>query len=120
MGCWMFHKLTLRTLSALAGALAIASCPLAHANEAKLMSYGKHLAGECSSCHRIDGVDNGIPSITGWPVADFKATINFYRDGARTNPAMVSVAKSLDDEQLKALATYYGSLPKRERRSATK
>jgi cytochrome c553 len=32
--------------------------------------------------------------------------------GARPNQVMASVAKSLDDEQVKALATYYGSLPK--------
>lgn len=92
----------------------------ADANDAKLMSYGRHLSGECSSCHRIDGVDNGIPSITGWPVDDFIATMMFYRNGARPNPAMVSVAKSLDDDQMKALATYYNSLPKPAKKAAQK
>ena len=29
--------------------------------------YGAYLAGECTTCHRIDGADEGIPSITGWP-----------------------------------------------------
>jgi cytochrome c553 len=38
--------------------------------------------------------------------------MKFYKDGARTNPVMVSVAGSLNDEQIKALATYFGSLPK--------
>jgi cytochrome c553 len=38
--------------------------------------------------------------------------MRFYRDGARANPVMVSVAGSLNDEQIKALATYFGSLPK--------
>lgn len=89
-----------------------------HASQSRLMSYGKHLSGECSSCHRIDGVDNGIPSITGWPVADFVSTLQFYREGARVNPAMVSVARSLDEEQLLALAVYYGSLPRPPKKSA--
>ena len=84
----------------------------ATASDAKLLSYGRHLSGECSACHRIDGVDNGIPSITGWEPAVFVATLIFYRNGERTNPAMVSVAQSLDDAQYKALAAYYGSLPK--------
>ncbi len=92
----------------------------ARANDPKLMSYGRHLAGECSSCHRSDGIDNGIPSITGWPVDDFVATLTFYREGARPNPAMVSVAKSLDEAQMKALATYYNSLPKPSRVSSPK
>jgi len=92
--------------------------PLAWAADSRLMSYGKHLSGECSSCHRIDGIDNGIPSITGWPVADFVATLQFYREGARVNPAIVSVARSLDEEQLLALAVYYGSLPRPAKKSA--
>lgn len=84
----------------------------ARASDAKLLSYGRHLSGECSSCHRIDGADSGIPSITGWDPETFVATLNFYRNGERPNPAMVSVAQSLDDDQMKALAAYYGSLPK--------
>ncbi len=39
-------------------------------------------------------------------------TLKFYQAGERTNPVMVSVAKSLDADQLAALAAYYGSLPK--------
>jgi cytochrome c553 len=82
------------------------------ADDAKLLAYGKHLSAECSGCHRIDGVDNGIPSITGLGPDDFIATMNFFKTGTRPNPAMISVARSLDEEQVKALAAYYGSLPK--------
>jgi cytochrome c len=89
-----------------------ASALAAATDDAKLKSYGRHLAQECSGCHRIDGIDNGIPSIIGWEVERFVATLNFYKSGARKNPVMVSVANSLDDEQLNALAAYYGSLPK--------
>jgi cytochrome c553 len=81
-------------------------------DDAKLRSYGRHLAQECSGCHRPDGIDNGIPSIVGWDTERFVATLRFYKTGARTNPVMVSVAGSLDDEQVAALAAYYGSLPK--------
>ena len=88
------------------------------ADDARMLAYGKHLSAECSGCHRIDGVDNGIPSITGWPPTDFTATMAFFKNGSRPNPAMISVASSLDDGQIKALATYYGSLPKGHRRAA--
>ena len=60
----------------------------------------------------VDGSDNGIPGIVGWDADRFVATMEFYRSGERTNPVMVSVAKSLDAEQIRALATYYTSLPK--------
>ena len=86
------------------------------ADDAKQIAYGRHLASECATCHRIDGVDNGIPSITGWRPADFVTTMDFYRTGARPNPVMVSVVQSLDEAQIKALAAYYGSLPKPARK----
>jgi cytochrome c553 len=100
---------------ALLGALASTPVMLGSAigaDDAKLVAYGRHLAQECTSCHRIDGVDNGIPSIIGWDGATFVATLKYYQKGERTNPVMVSVAQSLNEEQLKALAHYYGSLPK--------
>lgn len=83
----------------------------ATADDAKKRAYGQHLSRECTTCHRIDGVDNGIPSITGWPVADFVTTIRFYKDKLRPNPTMQSVAQSLEDEDMEALSVYFGSLP---------
>ena len=82
------------------------------AEDGKVRAYGQHLARECTGCHRIDGIDNGIPSIVGWKADVFVATLKFYQSGARTNPAMVSVANSLNEKQLEALATYFASLPK--------
>jgi cytochrome c553 len=98
---------------ALAAATALAAA-LSHAvaQDAKMVAYGQHLARECTSCHRLDGINNGIPSIVGWQTDTFIATLKFYRDGARTNPVMVSVASSLSDEQMQALATYFASVPK--------
>lgn len=78
----------------------------------RLARLGKHLAQECTTCHRIDGVDNGIPSIVGLDARTFAEIMGYYRDGQRNNPAMVSVAASLDDEQVRALALYFGQLPK--------
>ncbi len=98
-------------LPALALGLGVLSLA-ATADDTRLRSYGRHLAQECTGCHRIDGVDNGIPSILGWDAERFVTTLKFYQTGERPNPVMVSVAKSLDDEQLAALAAYYGSLQK--------
>lgn len=80
--------------------------------DAKAVAYGKHLASECTSCHRLDGVDNGIPSITGWDHEEFVQTMFWYKQGMRDNLAMRSVADSLEDDQIQALASYFGTLPK--------
>lgn len=106
----VFHLLTSAAIAV--GTAVGASAAEANTTDAKLVSYGRHLAGECSACHRVDGVDNGIPSITGWDPEEFVATLIFYRNGERPNPAMVSVAQSMDEPEYKALAAYYGSLPK--------
>ena len=85
-------------------------------DDPRLLSYGRHLAQECTGCHRIDGAGSGIPSIVGWDSRQFAATMEFYRTGERSNPVMVSVAKSLDGDQIRALAAYYASLPKPARK----
>jgi cytochrome c553 len=100
-----------RILAALAAGL-VAGSLAAVADDTKLRSYGRHLAHECTACHRIDGIDNGIPSIVGWDAERFATTLRYYQAGERSNPVMVSVAKSLDENQVAALAAYYGSLPK--------
>lgn len=82
------------------------------ADDAKLMRYGRHLAEECTGCHRIDGTDSGIPPINGWEAGRLAAALKSYQTGERNNPVMVSVAKSLDEEQVQALALYYASLSK--------
>lgn len=83
---------------------------LAAADGAKLIRYGEHLSQECTTCHRRDGVDNGIPSILGMRVEEFVETLKHYQSGARDNAAMVSVAQSLDEDQMKALAAYFATL----------
>jgi cytochrome c553 len=99
---------------------AAASAGLAAAQDAKQLAYGQHLSQECTGCHRIDGIDNGIPSIVGWSPDAFTQTLGFYQTGKRTNPVMISVATSLNDKQVEALAAYFGSLPKPTPKAAPK
>ena len=73
------------------------------------LEYGQHLSGECTACHR-DGANKTIPPIVGWPVKSFVAVMNSYKKGERDNKAMISVAQSLDDEQIAALAAYFATI----------
>jgi cytochrome c553 len=96
---------------------ALAAAPFIHAaahaaDDARLKSLGQHLSQECTACHRLDGVNNGIPPIAGWPADMLERTLKSFQEGRRTNPVMVSVAKSLDDEQVHALALYWSTVPR--------
>jgi cytochrome c len=77
-----------------------------------LVALGKHLSQECTTCHKIDGSSSTIPPLVGLEADYFEQTMGYYRDGARPNAVMISVAKSLSEEETKALALYFASLPK--------
>ena len=57
--------------------------------------FGAYLAGQCTTCHLTDGVDEGIPSIVGWPEDDFVLAMHAYKLGHRVHPAMQLIAAVL-------------------------
>ena len=71
------------------------------------VEYGAYLAQECSSCHHIHVQKPGIPHIVGLPTDYFIAALSGYKEGARDNATMQTIARSLDDEQIAALAAYF-------------
>lgn len=79
-------------------------------SEADLERYGEQLSQECITCHRLDGKDVGVPAIVDMSKAEFIKSMQLYRTGLRENPTMVSVASTLDDQQIEALALYFSSL----------
>ena len=72
--------------------------------------YGQYLSGECVTCHKTSGEAEGIPSIVGWPKENFIDALYQYKTEVRENPVMINVAKRLGDEEMAALAAYFGSL----------
>ena len=86
--------------------IALADDLLAKADSA----YGEYLSGECVTCHRADGGDDGIPSITGLDAEGFAYIMHAYRSKELENNVMQLVAGRLDDEQIASLAVYFASL----------
>jgi cytochrome c553 len=80
-------------------------------DQTALKRYGRHLAAECTACHRGDGPNGAIPSLAGRPSTEIEGLLKEFRAGRKTNPVMVSVAKSLDEKQTAALAAYFAALP---------
>lgn len=70
------------------------------------LELGEYLAAECTTCHREDAINRGIPAIYGIPKVVFVQAMEQYRDGSRTNKVMRNVARSLTDEDIAALAAY--------------
>jgi len=72
--------------------------------------YGKYLSSECLTCHQSDGSNQGIPAITGWPTEDFVVAMHAYKVKVRPHPVMQMMAGRLSDEEIAALAAYFGAL----------
>ncbi|MBS9718120.1 c-type cytochrome [Pseudohalocynthiibacter aestuariivivens] len=73
-------------------------------------AYGEYLSNECTTCHLLSGNDNGIPSITNWPVEDFVIALHAYKNAKRLHPVMQMMAGRLSNEEIAALAAYFKSL----------
>ena len=75
----------------------------------ELFEYGEYLSSQCSTCHRLDAFEGGIPPLGHLPEDYFIIAMREYKSGRRSNPAMVSVANALTDEEIAALAAYYAA-----------
>ncbi|MBE1284113.1 MAG: c-type cytochrome [Rhodobacteraceae bacterium] len=72
--------------------------------------YGEYLSTECTTCHQVDGEYDGIPVITGWYEEDFVLAMHAYKEKIRPHPVMHMMAARLSDEEIAALAAYFGAL----------
>jgi cytochrome c len=89
-------------------AAAVLAVDYAQAGDREL---GQYLSSECVTCHRNFGEGGGdIPQIVGLPEDQFIALMLTYKEKQRSNPVMQTVAGRLSQEDIAALATYFGSL----------
>ena len=95
--------------AALAVPLVMGAAP-APVSADELFEYGQYLSSQCSTCHRLDAYEGAIPPLGHLPRDYFIVAMREYKSGRRSNPAMVSVANALSDEEIEALAVYYTSI----------
>ena len=74
------------------------------------IDYGEYLSSECTTCHHAQGLDEGIPSITGWPIESFVWSLHSYKSGARKHPIMEMVTQRLSNEEIASLAIFFESI----------
>jgi cytochrome c553 len=69
-------------------------------------AYGEYLASECVTCHGANA-NASIRDLHALRYEELIAALKAYRDGTRTNAIMQSVARSLGDTEIEALAAYF-------------
>ena len=78
------------------------------------ISAGKIVADkECKGCHGLDGKGTaaGIPNMAGQRGRYIMAALQEYKEGKRVHAALRAIAKDLSDDETRAVAAYYASLP---------
>src|SRR5881392_2392079 len=87
--------------------LGLSAVPAAAQGDKEL---GEYLSSECVTCHQLSGRHQGIPPIVGWPEKSFVEIMDEYRSKRRANPVMQTIAGKFTDDDIAALAAYFGSL----------
>jgi len=70
---------------------------------------------QCIGCHGIPGYKTAfpevyhVPKIAGQQPAYIVAALKAYKSGERSHPSMRGIAASLNEEQMKEIAEYYGA-----------
>ena len=97
-------------LVAAAATCALLPFALRTATAAGDRALGEYLSSECVTCHQLSGRYQGIPPIVGWPEPSFIDIMNEYRDKRRSNPVMQTIAGKFSNDEVAALAAYFGSV----------
>ena len=71
---------------------------------------GAQLAATCASCHRLDGRDEGIPSIIGLDEETMTRAMQAFKSGERSSQIMHVMSLSLSNEEIATLAHYLSTL----------
>lgn len=79
--------------------------------DAALANAGQAKAAMCLGCHGEAGAGNGqFPRLAGQQPAYLVKQLNNFKEGTRKNGHMQAIAGTLSEEDMKALAAYFGSL----------
>jgi cytochrome c553 len=106
----------------LLGAALAASAPAQDKTPAKTAAAAaspeiptENFHAQCIGCHGIPGYKTAfpevyhVPKIAGQQPGYIIAALKAYKSGERSHPSMRGIAASLNEEQMKALAEYYGA-----------
>ncbi len=90
----------------------VAAWYAAHRATATLAAPAEDAPAACTACHGADGLAlvDDAPHIAGESVSYLAAQLKAYRSGKRVHAAMSDIAATLTDEDIRALADWYGAV----------
>jgi cytochrome c553 len=76
-------------------------------------AYAEQFRTVCAACHGPNGRSDmpGVPVLAGQPSLYTITQLFLFREGRRTNEAMVAIAKPMKDADLRGYSDFIGTLP---------
>jgi cytochrome c553 len=85
--------------------------PVSAGGDPSLAKSGQTKSGMCLGCHGSSAEGNGqFPRLAGQHPDYLAKQLSSFKEGVRKNGHMQAIAGSLSEEDIKALAAYFGSL----------
>ena len=79
--------------------------------DANLAKIGQEKSAMCAGCHGESAAGNGqFPMLAGQHPNYLVSQLNHFKDGTRKNGHMKAIANTLSEDDMKALAAYFGTL----------
>jgi cytochrome c553 len=89
-----------------------AVCLLGIATASALAIEAPPGAASCSGCHAAkSNIDTAVPRIAGQDATALAAALRAFRDGRRPATVMDRIAKGFSDDEIKAIAVWFGAQP---------
>jgi cytochrome c553 len=66
-------------------------------------------ATSCSGCHPSGRVDTSVPRLNGRSPTDISAAMQAFKSGQAASTVMGRIAKGFSDDEIKAIAEWYGA-----------
>lgn len=96
------------TFAGLVGAVALA-VPFAQATAGDEITRGQLMADTCINCHSAASAEaGGAPNLANYPSDLIVSQMKAFRDGDRPATVMDRHASGYTDEEIEALAAYFG------------
>jgi cytochrome c553 len=85
--------------------------PVSAGGDPNLAKSGQAKSGMCLGCHGSSAEGNGqFPRLAGQHPGYLAKQLSSFKEGARKNGHMQAIAGTLSEDDMKALAAYFGSL----------
>ncbi|WP_018649403.1 MULTISPECIES: c-type cytochrome [Thioalkalivibrio] len=102
-------KIRTQVMGLVASLVALSAAPTVSADLNDEITRGQLMAASCQACHNAAGANKGIPNLAMLGEDIIASQMRAFRDGQREATVMNRHAEGYSDEEIDAMAAYFGN-----------